>query len=51
MEIKTIEVQILSPNPKTGIIHEVLTSIHTNLETQGSKTLKDIISSVLSLQT
>lgn len=31
MDIKTIEVQMLSPNPKTEIIREVLRSIHQGL--------------------
>lgn len=37
MDIKTIEVQMLSPCPKTAVIREVLKSIHTNFESSGSK--------------
>lgn len=37
MDIKTIEVQMLSPAPKTAVIREVLKSIHANFESSGSK--------------
>lgn len=37
MDIKTIEVQMLSPSPKTAVIREVLKSIHANFESSGSK--------------
>nr|NJM02177.1 hypothetical protein [Desulfobacula sp.] len=37
MDIKTIEVQMLSPAPKTAIIREILKSIQANLESSGSK--------------
>ena len=39
MDIKTIEVQMLSPRPKTGIIREILKSIHAGFETSGHKDL------------
>jgi hypothetical protein len=39
MDIKTIEIQMLSPNPKTGIIREVLRSLHKNLSGSGQDDL------------
>ncbi|MBA3012200.1 MAG: hypothetical protein KKF12_09995 [Proteobacteria bacterium] len=35
MDIKTIEIQMLSPNPKTGIIREVFKSMGSNLSGDG----------------
>ena len=37
MDMKTIEVQMLSPSPKTAIIRETLKSIHANFESSESK--------------
>jgi hypothetical protein len=37
MDIKTIEVQLLSPKPKTAIIREVLMSLRSALEMAGEK--------------
>ncbi len=48
MDIKTIEVQKLSPRPKTGIIREVLRSIHMNLEAQGPKDLTEKLKTLVS---
>jgi hypothetical protein len=39
MDIKTIEIQMLSPNPKTSIIREVLRSLHKNLLDSGQDNL------------
>ncbi len=34
IDIKTIELQMLSPNPKNGVIRELLQSLHTALSSQ-----------------
>lgn len=39
LDIKTIEVQMLSPKPKTAIIREVLRSIQSGFESLGSRGL------------
>ncbi len=39
MDIKTVEIQMLSPRPKTGIIREVLRSLHGNLSVAAPKDL------------
>jgi len=48
MDIKTIEVQMLSSRPKTAIIREVLRSIHMNLEAQGPKDLTEKLKTLVS---
>ena len=35
IDLKTIEVQMLSPNPKTAVIREVLRSLQSTLDTAG----------------
>jgi hypothetical protein len=39
IDIKTIETQMLSPNPKTQVIREVLRSLHTNIAASGPEDL------------
>lgn len=39
MDIKTVEIQMLSPRPKTKIIREVLRSLHGNLSVAAPKDL------------
>ncbi len=48
LDIKTIEVQMLSPRPKTGIIREVLRSIHLSLDTSGPKDLTEKLKGLVS---
>jgi hypothetical protein len=48
MDIKTMEVQMLSPKPKTGIVREIFTSLHRNLTQCDAKTLNQKLSAVLS---
>lgn len=39
MDIKTIEVQMLSPNPKTAVIREVFRSLHGSISKTGPREL------------
>ena len=48
MDMKTIEVQMLSPRPKTGIIREILRSIHLSLEASGPKGLTEKLKALVS---
>jgi hypothetical protein len=48
MDIKTMEVQLLSPKPKTGIVKEIFTSLHRNLKKTGARDLNQKLSAVLS---
>lgn len=48
MDIKTMEVQLLSPKPKTGIVREIFTSLHRNLKQTGAQALNKKLSAVLS---
>lgn len=48
MDIKTMEVQLLSPKPKTGIVKEIFTSLHRNLKQTGAQALNQKLSAVLS---
>jgi len=48
MDIKTMEVQLLSPKPKTGIVREIFTSLHRNLKQTGAGDLNQKLSAVLS---
>ncbi len=41
LDIKTIEVQMLSPRPKTSVVREVLRSIHMSRAGEGSQELWD----------
>lgn len=43
IDIKTIEVQMLSPKPKTATIRQVLRSLHSALEAAGSSDLSKTI--------
>jgi len=47
MDIKTIEVQLLSPKPKTKIIREILRSLHQNFATFGSEDLSNALNSLI----
>ena len=48
MDIKTMEVQLLSPKPKTGIVREIFTSLHRNLKQTNTQDLQKKLSAVLS---
>ena len=39
IDIKTIEVQLLSPNPKVAIIREILRSLHASISSSGNSIL------------
>ncbi|CCK82205.1 hypothetical protein [Desulfobacula toluolica] len=39
MDIKTIEIQMLSPRPKTAVIREVLRSLHQSISASGTEDL------------
>lgn len=43
IDLKTIEVQLLSPKPKTAIVREVLRSIHSVLNSTGSSDILEVI--------
>lgn len=43
IDLKTIEVQLLSPNPKTAIVREVLRSLQPTLKSTGNPELSKII--------
>lgn len=43
IDLKTIEVQLLSPKPKTAIVREVLRSLHLVLNSSGGSDLSKII--------
>ncbi len=47
MDIKTIEVQLLSPKPKTGIIREVLQSLQKNLAASGPEEITAHLTSMV----
>jgi hypothetical protein len=47
MDIKTIEIQMLSPNPKTSIIREILRSLHKNLSDSGQDDLAGKIDTII----
>jgi hypothetical protein len=46
IDIKTLEVQLLSPNPKTAIVREVLRSLGKTLESVGQGDLSDAIEKI-----
>ncbi len=47
MDIKTIEVQMLSPRPKTSVVREVLRSIHMSQAGEGNQDLWDRLGSLV----
>lgn len=47
MDMKTIEIQMLSPKPKTNIIREVLRSLHGNLSLFGPKDLANTLDALV----
>jgi len=47
MDIKTIEIQMLSPSPKTNIIREGLRSLHANFISFGPKDLGNALNSLI----
>ncbi len=49
MDIKTIEIQMLSPKPKTSVVREVFQSLHDNLN--GSGNHKDLVANLNALIT
>ena len=48
MDIKTMEIQLLSPNPKTGIIREIFKSLHGNLKQSDANTLNQTLTAIIS---
>ena len=48
IDIKTIEVQLLSPSPKTAIVREILRSLGQSLGSTGSTELSDTIDRMIS---
>ncbi len=47
IDIKTIEIQMLSPSPKTKIIREVLRSLHKNFVTFGPEEVSKALNSLI----
>lgn len=47
MDIKTIEVQLLSPRPKTAVVKAVLDGMASTLSTMGSKDIADRIEQLI----
>ncbi len=47
LDIKTIEVQMLSPRPKTSVVREVLRSIHMSRAGEGAQELWDRLGSLV----
>jgi hypothetical protein len=47
MDIKTLETQMLSPSPKTGIVKEVFRSLHQNLKKDGSPALTEKLNALI----
>ena len=48
MDIKSMEVQLLSPKPKTGIVREIFNSLHQNLKQSAADVVNQKLSAVLS---
>jgi hypothetical protein len=48
MDIKTMEIQLLSPKPKTSIVREIFNSLHRNLKQSDADALTRKLSAVLS---
>ncbi|MDT8380207.1 MAG: hypothetical protein RQ739_15085 [Desulfotignum sp.] len=48
MDIKSMEVQLLSPKPKTGIVREIFNSLHQNLKQSNADAVNQKLSAVLS---
>jgi hypothetical protein len=48
LDIKTMEIQLLSPNPKTGIIREIFKSMHGNLKQSDANTLNQTLTAIIS---
>lgn len=48
MDIKSMEVQLLSPKPKTGIVREIFNSLHQNLKQSAADAVNQKLSAVLS---
>ena len=47
IDLKTIEIQLLSPNPKTAIIRETLRSVKTGLEASENAGLADEVANMI----
>jgi hypothetical protein len=47
MDIKTMETQLLSPKPKTGIVREIIKSLHQTIEKSGSSDLAEKLKSIV----
>ena len=48
IDIKTIEIQLLSPNPKTAVIREILRSLGQGIEGGGNQELKGKLEAFIS---
>ncbi|MFH2060212.1 MAG: hypothetical protein ABIJ59_15085 [Pseudomonadota bacterium] len=48
IDIKTIELQMLSPRPKTRIIREIFVSLRDSLNNQGQEELSTMLEAILS---
>jgi hypothetical protein len=48
MDIKTMEIQLLSPKPKTGIVREIFNSLHRNLKQSNAIALTQKLSAAVS---
>jgi hypothetical protein len=47
MDIKTLEIQMLSPKPKTGIAREVFRSLYQNLKKNGPSAVTEKLNSLI----
>lgn len=50
IDLKTIEVQLLSPRPKTAIIRQVLRSLHASLDLTDCSDLSEKIENMIAIQ-
>lgn len=49
MDLKTIDVQLLSPRPKTAIVREALRSLHSAFSTIGDSGLSERLGKIISM--
>lgn len=49
MDLKTMEVQLLSPRPKTAIVREILRSLHATLNATGESDITEKIGKMLAV--
>lgn len=48
IDIKTIEIQLLSPNPKTAVIREILRPLSQSIEGEENQGLKGKLETLIS---